>query len=71
MHWNLVKLRVIVHGILDRGLHNLLVGTILEQKEVEARRSGTVLKCLSRKQMSETGARDRSLECSRHLVTEY
>jgi len=44
MHWNLVKLRVIVHSVLDRGVHNMLVGTIQEQKEAEARRSGTVLK---------------------------
>lgn len=71
MHWNSVQLGVTVHGVLDRGMHSVLVGTVREQKEVVARRSGTVLKCLSRKQMSETGATDRSLECSRHLVTVY
>jgi len=27
------KLRVIVHGVLDRGLHNVLVGTIQEQRK--------------------------------------
>jgi len=45
MHCNLVKLRVIVRSVLDRDLHNVLVGTILEQKEAEAHRSGTILKC--------------------------